>query len=182
MKRLFCPKAKNGLIKIGGVREIPGEKTVIVASLPRPCLTKTGGVCEIPGVKERARRIFFVAAESATCTHLARRKHRHHHWQLGLIELKYVFSAPSAPGCSPIPRDRATAPGPTHTAALAIRRKNGRRSQTRQFFKVALRETASNLYIFCWLNGRTLDSGQTERQLNLAVSAFSLFFCYSIAV
>ena len=120
MKRLFCPKAKNGLIKIGGVREIPGEKTVIVASLPRPCLTKTGGVCEIPGVKERARRIFFVAAESATCTHLARRKHRHHHWQLGLIELKYVFSAPSAPGCSPIPRDRATAPGPTHTAALAI--------------------------------------------------------------
>ena len=37
-----------------------------------------------------------------------------------LIELKYAFSTPAAPGRHPIPRDRATAPSPTHTAALAI--------------------------------------------------------------
>ena len=42
-------------------------------------------------------------------------------------------------------------------------------------FKFALPETASNHYILYWLNGRALDSGQTERQLNLPVSAFSLF-------
>ena len=36
-----------------------------------------------------------------------------------LIELKYVCSAPAAPGRHPIPRDRATVPSPTHTAALA---------------------------------------------------------------
>ena len=37
-----------------------------------------------------------------------------------LIELMYVFSTPAIPGHHPIPRDRATAPRPTHTAALAI--------------------------------------------------------------
>ena len=46
----------------------------------------------------------------------------------------------------------------------------------RRLFKVALPETASNHYIFCWLNGAALDSGQAERQLNPPVSAFSLFF------
>ena len=96
-----------------------------------------------------------------------------------LIELKYVFSTPAAPGRHPIPRDRATAPSPTHTAALAIpgeRTGVAAKLGERRFFKVALPETGSNHYIFCSLNGRALDSGQLERQLNLPVSAFSLFF------
>ena len=37
-----------------------------------------------------------------------------------LMELKYVFSIPAAPGRHPIRRDRATAPSPTHTVALVI--------------------------------------------------------------
>ena len=37
-----------------------------------------------------------------------------------LIWLNYVFSTPAAAGRRPIPRHRATAPSPTHTAALAI--------------------------------------------------------------
>ena len=34
----------------------------------------------------------------------------------------------------------------------------------RRLFKVALPETARNHYIFFWLSGRALDSGQAERQ------------------
>ena len=82
-----------------------------------------------------------------------------------LIEIKYVFSTPAAPGRHPIPRDRAAAPSPTYTAALAIhadRTGVAAKLGERRFFKVALPETASNHYIFCWLNGRALDSGQTD--------------------
>ena len=67
-----------------------------------------------------------------------------------LVELTYVFVTPAASGRHPIPRDRATAPSPTHTAALAI---SGKRTGVaailgeRRFFKVALPETASNHYI-----------------------------------
>ena len=94
-------------------------------------LPKIGGVREIPGTKQRTRPIFFVAAKSTTYTYLIQ--------ELfilivqyacvvniviiiricTLIELKYVCSAPAAPGRHPIPRDRATVPSPTHTAALA---------------------------------------------------------------
>ena len=42
-------------------------------------------------------------------------------------------------------------------------------------FKVALPETASNHYIFCWLNGRALDSGQAERQLIACLCFFAFF-------
>ena len=155
-------------------------------------LPKIGGVCEIPGIKQRARRIFFVAAESTIYTYLIQKKLLILTVQyacvvniviiigiFSLIELKYVFSTPAAPGRHPIPRDRATAPSPTHTAALAIPGEImgvAAKLGERRFFKVALPETGSNHYIFCSLNGRALDSGQLERQLNLPVSAFSLFF------
>ena len=105
-----------------------------------------------------------------------------------LIEFKYGFSTPAAPGRHPIPRDRATAPSPTHTAALAIPgeiKGVAAKPGKRRFFKVALPKTATNRYIFCWLNGRALDSGQTERQLDPSVSAFSLFlllYCCTIFV
>ena len=56
-------------------------------------LPKIGGVCEIPGMKQRAWRIFFVAAESTIyytyliqkklfilyCSIRLRRQHRYHH-------------------------------------------------------------------------------------------------------
>ena len=143
-------------------------------------------------ITQRSRRIFFVAAESTMIriyTYLIQKKLFILIVQFAcvvniviiigifsLIELNHFFSTPAAPGRHPIPRDRATAP----------RRKNGRRSQTlgeRRFFKGALSQTASNRYIFCWLNGRALDSGQTDRQLNLPVSCvFASFFCCSTAV
>ena len=81
-----------------------------------------------------------------------------------LIVLKYVFSAPAIPGRHPIPRGRAAAPSPTHTAALAIpgeRTGVAAKLGERRFFNVALPETASNHYTFCWLKGRALDSGQS---------------------
>ena len=61
-------------------------------------------------------------------------------------------------------RDRATAPNPTHTAALAIpgeRTGVAAKLDERRFLKVALSETARNNYIVHWLNGRALDSGQS---------------------
>ena len=63
-------------------------------------------------------------------------------WICGLIELKYVFSAPVAPGDHPIPRDRATATSPAHTAALAIpgeRTGVAAKLGERRFFNVASR-------------------------------------------
>ena len=125
-------------------------------------LPKIGGVCEIPGIKQRARRIFFVAAESTIYTYLLQKKILIVQYAcivniviiigiVSLIELKYVLSTPAAPGRHPIPRDRATAPSPTHTAALAIpgeRTGVAAKLGERRFFKVALPETASNHYIF----------------------------------
>ena len=105
-----------------------------------------------------------------------------------VIGLKYVFSTPAAPGRHPILSDHPTTPRPTHTAALAIpsdRTGVAAKLGERRFFRVALQETASIGYILCWLNCRALDSGQKERQLNLPVSAFSLFFmlyCCTIIV
>ena len=96
-----------------------------------------------------------------------------------LIELEYVFSTPAALERHPIPRERPTAPSPTHTAALASpgeRTGVAAKLGERRFFKFALPENASNHYIFCWLNGRALDSGQTDRQLNPPVSCvFAIF-------
>ena len=74
---------------------------------------------------------------------------------------------PPAPPDLPTPRDRAKSHPHSSRSPRDSRRKNGRRSQTRgerRLFKVALPETASNHYIFCWLSGRALGSGQTERQ------------------
>ena len=66
-----------------------------------------------------------------------------------------------APPDTPRPRDRAKSH--PHSSPRDPRRQNGRRSQTRRatIFKVALPEMASNHYIFCWLNGRALHSGQS---------------------
>ena len=67
------------------------------------------------------------------------------------MKLKYVFSTPAIPERHPIPRHRATAPSPTHTAALAIpgeRTGVAAKLGERRFFKLALPETASNHYIF----------------------------------
>ena len=145
-------------------------------------------------ITQRSRRIFFVAAESTMIriyAYLIQKKLFILIVQFAcvvniviviricsLIELKYVFSTPVALRRHRIPRDRATAPSPTYTAALAIPGERTGVAATlgdRRFFKVALPEMANNQYIFCWLNRRGLDSGQAERQLNL--HAFSLFFC-----
>ena len=80
-----------------------------------------------------------------------------------------------APPDPPRPRDRVKSH--PHSSPCDPRRKNGRKLGERRFFKVALPEMASNHYIFRWLNGRAIDSGQAERQLNPPVSALSLFFC-----
>ena len=97
-----------------------------------------------------------------------------------LIELKHVFSTPVAPGRHPIPRDRATAPSPTHTAALAIpdaRTGIAAKVGERRLFKVALPETASNQYLVHFLLAQRCSARFcTERQLNLPVSALSIFF------
>ena len=56
----------------------------------------------------------------------------------------------AGPERHPIPRDRATAPSPTHTAALAIpgeRTGVAAKLVERRFFKVAFPETAINHYI-----------------------------------
>ena len=69
---------------------------------------------------------------------------------------------------------------PTHTAAHGIpgdRTGVAAKLGERRFFKVTLPETARNHYIFCWLNGRALHSGQAERQLNLPSLRFRFFFC-----
>ena len=81
-----------------------------------------------------------------------------------MIEVKYVFPTPVAPGLHPVPRDRATRPSPTHTAALAIpgdRTGVAAKLGERHFFKETLPMTASNHYIFCLLNGSALYSGQS---------------------
>ena len=99
-------------------------------------LPKIGGVCEKPGIEQRPRRIFFVAAESTIYTYLIQKKLLRVFILIvqyvcvvniviiigifSLIELKYVFSTPAAPGRRPLPRERTNAPRPTHTAALAI--------------------------------------------------------------
>ena len=119
-----------------------------------------------------------------------RRQHRYHDRDhLSVVRLSFKsFLTPTAPGQHPIPRDRATAPSPTQTAALVIpgeRMGIAAKLGERRFFKVALPETSSNHYILCRLNGRALDSGQAERQLNPPVSAFSflfLLYCCTIIV
>ena len=77
------------------------------------------------------------------------------------------------------PRERATAPSPTHPVALAIpgeRTGVAAKLGKRRFFKVALPETASNHYISFWLSGRALDSGQAEHQFISPFLRFLLFF------
>ena len=86
----------------------------------------------------------------------------------------------------PIPRDRGTAPSPTHTAALAIpaeRTGIAAKLGERQFLKVALPEMASNHYISLWLSGRALDSGQAECQYKSpCLCFFGFFFAFFSAV
>ena len=96
--------------------------------------------------------------------------------------LYYTQKTAATPESHPIPRDRSTAPIPTHTAALAIpgeRTGVAAKLGERRFFKVSLPETASNHYIPFWLSDRVLDSGQAERQFKspcLCFFAFSFFF------
>ena len=99
-----------------------------------------------------------------------------------LIELKYVFSTPAAPGRHPIPETARRAPSPTHTAAFAIPGVVAAKPGERRPFKVALPETASNHYVFCWLNGSALHSGQTERQLNPLSLRFRYCFCCTAVI
>ena len=83
------------------------------------------------------------------------------------------------PGRHPIPRDHATAPSPTHRAAFTIpgeRTGVAAKLGERRFYKVALPETASNHYIFRWLNGRALDSGQSVVRLISLSLRFRFFF------
>ena len=76
-----------------------------------------------------------------------------------MIEVKYKFSTPTAPGRHPIPRDRATVPRLAHTAALAIPvERTGFASELGERRSVV----ANNHYIFFWLSGtcRVLNSGR----------------------
>ena len=82
------------------------------------------------------------------------------------------FRAPLGP-----PRPHATAPSPTHTAALAtpgeitgVAAKLGER----RFFKVALPETARNRDV-CF-SRRALDSGQAELRFKSPLVFFCFFF------
>ena len=81
-----------------------------------------------------------------------------------------------------MPRDRATAPSPTYTAAVAIpgeRTGVAAKLGERRFFKISLPETASNLHIFFWLSGKVLNSAQVERQLKPPCLCFyALFLLY----
>ena len=80
----------------------------------------------------------------------------------------------AAHGRHPIPRDHATAPSLTHTTALPIpgeRTGVAAKLGEQQFFKVALPDMAKNYNIFCWLNGSTLDPGQSVPRLRV----FALF-------
>ena len=84
-------------------------------------------------------------------------------------------------------RSPETAPSPTHIAAFAIlgeRTGVAAKLGEQRFFKVALPETASNRYIFCWLNGRALDSGQSVSYISLSLRFrfFSLLYCCTIIV
>ena len=96
--------------------------------------------------------------------------------EMCIRDRKYVFQHLLFQG----PRDRATAPSPTHTAALAI---PGERTGVaaelgeRRFFKVTLPEAVSNHYIFyvgSTVERSTLDRASVESRLSLR---FRLFFC-----
>ena len=140
-------------------------------------------------MKQRAPRMFFVAAESTTYTYLIQKL-----FILivqyacvvniviiigicSLIELKYAFSTPAAPGRHPIPPDHATAPSRTHIAALAIPAKE-RASQPN-----SASDDFSKLLSRTWQEITTFSVGSTverpildrEHQLTLPVSAFSIF-------
>ena len=95
-----------------------------------------------------------------------------------MIEIKYVCSTPAAPGLHPTPRDRATAPSPTHTAALAIlgeRTGVAAKIGERRFFKVALPETVSvHFYVGSTVERSILDRASVESRLSLR---FCFFFC-----
>ena len=97
--------------------------------------------------------------------------------------IKYPLKQLRLPSATyPIPRDRSTAPSPTHTAALAMpgeRTGVAAKLGERRFFKVALPETATTRYISFWLSGRALDSGQAERQFKSP--PFLFFFCLFVS-
>ena len=138
-------------------------------------LPKIGGVCEIPGIKQRARRIF-VAAESTIYTYLIQKRRfsllfntlASSTSSLGSsVWLKVCFyfntSCSRVPPDPPRPRDRAKSH--PHSSLVIPGERTGVADEVgeRRLFKVALPETASNHYIFCWLNGIALDSGQSVR-------------------
>ena len=98
--------------------------------------------------------------------------------------IRYQKTAAS-PEHHPIPRDRATAPSPTHTAALAIPDEStgvAAKLGERRFFEVALPETASNHYVSFWLSGRALDSGQARVSVQIPLSLLFRFFLFSAVV
>ena len=99
-----------------------------------------------------------------------------------LIRVKDIFSTPAIPGRHPIPRDRATAPSPTHTAALAIlgeRTGVAAKIGERRFFKVALPETVSvHFYVGSTVERSILDRASVESRLSLRFR----FFCCCTAV
>ena len=100
------------------------------------------------------------------------------------LRLEYTPRIAASPEHHPIPRDRVTAPSSTHVSALAIpgeRTGVAAKLGDRRFFKVALPETASSHNFSFRLSGRSLDSGQSERQFKFPCLFFyafpPLFFC-----
>ena len=94
------------------------------------------------------------------------------------LRLEYTPRIAASPERHPIPGDRVTAPSSTHTSALAIpgeRTGVAAKLGDRQFFKVALPETASSHNFSFRLSGRSLDSGQSERQFKSPCLFFYAF-------
>ena len=96
-----------------------------------------------------------------------------------LIELKYVFLNTGAPGRHPIPRDRATAPSPTHTAALAIpgeRTASQPNSGSGDFSKLPSqsRQVITTLSVGSTVERSTLDRASVQSSC-LCVKLFAFF-------
>ena len=170
-------------------RALQLDLRVLMSAIKRYCrelsieyvslLPQIGGVCEIPGIKQGARRTFFVAAESTILCSIYIPGTKKLFILIvqyacviniviiigifNLIELSMFFQHRLLPGATRSPETaRPRQVPPTQQPSRSPTKE--RASQPfgeRRFFKIALPETGSNRYIFCWLNDRALDSGQS---------------------
>ena len=102
-----------------------------------------------------------------------------------LIRVKDIFSTPAIPGRHPIPRDRATAPSPTHTAALAITERTGvaANSASDDFSKLPSRrwQVITTSYVASTAERSIPDRASGESPC-LCIVVFFLLYCCTIIV